>query len=106
MRGIESGPEFAGTEFHGPELSAAAPSRPALRAVPDEPTIDLAAAERAVADLLAALGQDAAGPHLRDTPRRVAAAYAEMLTARPFDLTTFANDEGYDELVLARNIPF
>jgi GTP cyclohydrolase I len=28
-----------------------------------------------------------------------------MLTARPFELTTFPNDEGYDELVLVRAIP-
>jgi GTP cyclohydrolase I len=103
MRGIETGPESAAPEFAGAEVE---PARPTLRAVPDEPGIDLAAAERAVAALLTALGQDATGPHLRDTPRRVAKAYAEMLTARPFDLTTFANDEGYDELVLARNIPF
>jgi GTP cyclohydrolase IA len=71
----------------------------------DRPDLDLAAAERAVADLLSALGRDAADPHLLDTPRRVAAAYAEMLTPREFDLTTFPNDEGYDELVLARDIP-
>jgi len=38
--------------------------------------------------------------------RRVARAYAELLTPCAFDLTTFANDEGYDELVLARGIPF
>src|SRR5947209_20134853 len=68
--------------------------------------IDVAAAERAVADLLVALGQDAASDHLQDTPRRVASAYAEMLTPRAFNLTTFANDEGYDELVIARDIPF
>ena len=36
----------------------------------------------------------------------MAAAYAELLTPRPFNPTTFANDEGYDELVLARDIPF
>jgi GTP cyclohydrolase I len=35
----------------------------------------------------------------------MARAYAEMLSPRSFDLTTFANDEGYDELVLARGIP-
>ena len=35
----------------------------------------------------------------------MAAAYAELLTPRPFDLTTFPNDEGYDELVVARDIP-
>jgi GTP cyclohydrolase I len=36
----------------------------------------------------------------------VAAAYDEMLTPRPFNPTTFPNDEGYNELVLARDIPF
>src|SRR6476661_2170434 len=68
--------------------------------------IDLTAAERAVADLLVALGQDPDSDHLQDTPRRVASAYAEMLTPRAFNLTTFPNDEGYDELVIARDIPF
>lgn len=67
--------------------------------------IDLARAELAVADLLSALGQEL-DDHNRDTPRRVAATLAEMLTPRAFNLTTFPNDEGYDELVLARDIPF
>jgi GTP cyclohydrolase I len=35
----------------------------------------------------------------------VAHAYSELLTPREFNLTTFPNDEGYDELVLARDIP-
>ena len=35
----------------------------------------------------------------------MARAYAELLTPALFDLTTFPNDEGYDELVLARDIP-
>jgi GTP cyclohydrolase I len=35
----------------------------------------------------------------------MARAYAELFTPRPFNLTTFPNDEGYDELVLARAIP-
>jgi GTP cyclohydrolase I len=68
--------------------------------------VDLGAAERAVGDLLVALGRDPGDEHLADTPRRVAAALAEMLTPRPFHPTTFPNDEGYDELVLARGIPF
>jgi len=68
--------------------------------------INHAAAEAAVADLLTALGQDLDDDHLRDTPRRVAASYAEMLTPRPFNPTSFPNDEGYNELVLARDIPF
>jgi GTP cyclohydrolase I len=36
----------------------------------------------------------------------VAATYAELLAPRDFDLTTFPNDEGYDELVVAKDIPF
>jgi GTP cyclohydrolase I len=76
-----------------------------LRVVRHRPAVDLPAAERAVAALLRALGRDPASAHLTDTPRRVADAYAELLTARPFDLTTFPNDEGYDELVLARDLP-
>jgi len=63
--------------------------------------MDLAAAERAAAAFLDALGV----PGRADTPSRMARAYAELLSPRSFDLTTFANDEGYDELVLARDIP-
>jgi GTP cyclohydrolase I len=68
--------------------------------------VDLSAAERAARELLVALGADLDDPGLRETPRRVAAAYAELLTPEPFNLTTFPNDEGYDELVLVRDIPF
>ena len=77
----------------------------ALRGVPAGPGIDRAAAARAVADLLTALGRDPDAEHLADTPRRVADAYAELLTSPPFTPTTFPNDEGYNELVLARDIP-
>ena len=76
------------------------------RVVPDGPLVDLAAAEDAVRLLLEALGADTLDEHLRDTPRRVAQAYAELLTPKAFDLTTFPNDELYDELVVARDIPF
>lgn len=71
-----------------------------------EDRIDRPAAERAVFDLLLALGADPSKGDLVETPRRVAEAFAELLTPTPFDLTTFPNDEGYDELVLARSIPF
>jgi GTP cyclohydrolase I len=36
----------------------------------------------------------------------MADVFAELLTPRPVTLTTFANDEGYDELVVVRDIPF
>ena len=68
--------------------------------------VDRAAAELAARDLLAALGADLDAEGLRETPRRMAAAYAELLTAEPFNLTTFPNDEGYDELVVVRDISF
>ncbi len=68
--------------------------------------MDLPAAERAARDLLLALGADLEAEGLVHTPRRMAAAYAELLTPEPFNLTSFPNDEGYDELVLVRDIPF
>jgi GTP cyclohydrolase I len=87
--------------------------KPALAAVPDGPAtdrdgaaIDLEDAEDAAARLLVALGADLDDPGLRDTPRRIARAYAELLTPVPFNPTTFPNDEGYDELVVVRDIPF
>lgn len=76
-----------------------------LRVIHAREQVDLPAAERAVRDLLLALGRDPSSPHLADTPRRVATSFKEMLTPREFDLTTFPNDEHYDELVLAKSIP-
>ena len=76
-----------------------------LRVVHGRQEVNLPAAQRAVRDLLVALGRDPSSPHLADTPRRVAMSFTEMLTPREFDLTTFPNDENYDELVLARSIP-
>ena len=77
----------------------------ALRVVRDTPGTDMRAAEDAAAAFLEALGLDLDDESLRDTPRRMAQAYAELFTAPAFNLTTFPNDEGYDELVLARDIP-
>lgn len=68
--------------------------------------VDLQRAENAVGELLAALGADTSREGLADTPARVARMYAELLTPEPFQLTTFENDGGYDELVLVRDIPF
>lgn len=76
-----------------------------LRVLHAREQVDLPAAECAVRDLLLALGRDPSSPHLADTPRRVATSLKEMLTPREFDLTTFPNDEHYDQLVLAKAIP-
>ncbi|MDC7340862.1 GTP cyclohydrolase I FolE [Streptomyces lydicus] len=81
------------------------PAQAALRVVQENDGIDLVAAERAAGQFLQALGISTASESLHGTPGRMARAYAELFSPRPFDLTTFPNDEGYDELVLARSIP-
>jgi GTP cyclohydrolase IA len=89
------------------ELAAGPAASPAdgIRPKPPLP-VDLDAAERAAADFLTTLGIDLDRDELRATPGRMARAYAELLAAQPFQLTTFPNDEGYDELVLASAISF
>ena len=67
--------------------------------------VDLVAAEEAAAAFLVALGVDLDTESLAATPARMARAYAEMFSPRPFDLTTFGNDAGYDEMIIARSIP-
>ncbi|GAA5090508.1 GTP cyclohydrolase I FolE [Microbacterium yannicii] len=86
-------------------MSIAASAAP-LHAVTDDATVDREAAMAAVADLLVALGHDPDHGDLADTPRRVADALIEMLSSEPFEMTTFANDDGYDEPVVVHGIPF
>jgi GTP cyclohydrolase IA len=81
----------------------AAPPTPGR--VVDASKLDVAAAERAAQDLLRAIGADIDSPDLLETPRRVAASFAELVTPAEFGATLFRN-EGYDELVLVRDIPF
>jgi GTP cyclohydrolase I len=68
--------------------------------------IEVEGARAAVAALLVALGRDISDPHLAETPRRVARAFEEMLTARPAAWTTFPNTDGYTDLVIVKGIPF
>jgi GTP cyclohydrolase IA len=84
-------------------VATLAVSRPRVSA--EQAPMDLHAAEQAVADLLEALGLPVGSSGMLDTPRRMAQAYAEMLTVPSFDLTTFPNTEGYDELVVVNDIP-
>jgi GTP cyclohydrolase I len=78
----------------------------ALHVAKEPAKLDRTRVERACRDLLKALGADISEESLRDTPRRMASAYAELLTPEPFNATTFANDAEYDELVVVRDIPF
>jgi GTP cyclohydrolase IA len=100
-------PEHTGPRRNGQRQFRLEERRPEqLRTLPDPQTPDLVRATAAVADLLGALGVDPTSKGLHDTPERVARAYAEALTPEPFEATTFPNDEGYDELVVARSMPF
>jgi GTP cyclohydrolase I len=83
-------------------LALAEPPRPGAEAR----RIDHDGVQRAARNLLRGLGVDVDAEALEETPRRVADAYAELLTPKPFRATTFPNDEGYDELIVARSIPF
>ena len=62
-----------------------------LHAVPNRAPVDSGAAEEAARELLLALGADLDAAGLQDTPRRIARAYAELLTPVPFNATTFPN---------------
>jgi GTP cyclohydrolase I len=80
--------------------------RNAISIVEDDGGIDQPRAQAAIGELFEALRVDLSSPHLHDTPRRVAAMYEELLTPKDFNSTTFPNDDGYDELVISKDIPF
>ena len=92
------------TPKHSPavELASAAPVMSAATGR----LINHAGVQRAARSLLREIGADVDSVDFKDTPRRVADAYLELLTPRPFQATTFPNDDGYDELIVARAIPF
>lgn len=71
-----------------------------------QPLRDLDRAEAAARELLVALGIDLDTDDLKDTPRRVVRMYDELLTPKSFVPTSFENSDEYDELILAKRIPF
>lgn len=69
---------------------------------------DAAGVERAIRDLLIAVGEDPERDGLRDTPKRMARAYAEMfagLHENPSDHLDAAFDIGHEEMILVKDIP-
>ncbi|MGV3605554.1 MAG: GTP cyclohydrolase I FolE [Planctomycetaceae bacterium] len=82
----------------------------ALQPAPGEAfAVDHARIERAVREILAAVGEDPDREGLLETPARVARMYAEMFSGLRQDarahLKKFFN-ESYDEVVLVRDISF
>jgi len=74
---------------------------------PGQPQVDQQRIERAVREILLALGEDPQRDGLLDTPARVARMYAEQfagLRQRPEDVLTTVFDSEHDEIVLVRDI--
>ena len=67
---------------------------------------DRDAAIAGAAQLVRALGADLDREGMDRTPARLVDALLEMTSPRSFALTTFPNEERYDELILVRDIPF
>jgi GTP cyclohydrolase I len=68
---------------------------------------DLPRIERAVREILLAIGEDPERSGLKDTPARVARTYAEQfagLSMRPADVLTTVFDADHDEMVLVKDI--
>lgn len=87
-----------------------APARPPINGrvfhQPQRSPVDLARAEHAATEFLTALGLSLDTESTADTPGRMARAFAELLTARPFQTTTFPNDAAHTGLIVVRRIPF
>jgi GTP cyclohydrolase I len=74
---------------------------------PEIPDFDHPRAEAAVRELLLAIGEDPNREGLRETPARVARAYAELLAGMrqsAEDVLTTTFDAGHDEMILVRDI--
>jgi GTP cyclohydrolase IA len=84
-------------------------SAPAAPESPVERPVDLPRIERAVREILSAVGEDPDREGLLETPARVARMYAELfsgLRANPARHLQRVFSEQYDELVLVRDISF
>ncbi|MFA5424079.1 MAG: GTP cyclohydrolase I FolE [Phycisphaerae bacterium] len=71
--------------------------------------VDIARIEKAVSEILAAVGEDINREGLKATPKRVAAMYEELLGGMNEDPQQYIKtvfNENYDEIVLLRDIPF
>ena len=78
-----------------------------VRRKPVSTDFDAARIEGAVREILLAIGEDPERDGLKETPARVARAFAEQFSGlgqRPEDVLTTVFDAGHDELVLVRDI--
>lgn len=67
---------------------------------------DVKRAEKAVTELLEALGYNTQSQRLKDTPARVVQAFLEFTKSRSFEISTFDNTSTYEEPLLIKDISF
>ena len=75
----------------------------------DAPSVDLERIERAVREIIGAIGEDATRQGLANTPERVARMYAELfegLREDPKDHLAVGFDVAHEEMVILKDIPF
>lgn len=74
-----------------------------------ETTVDLARIEAAAREILEAVGEDPQRESMRETPARVARMYQELfagLAIDPHDYLRVGFEEGHQEMVILRDVPF
>lgn len=94
------------TESQEPDVERGSPRGPTASA---HPGVDLPRIERAIREVLLAVGEDPDREGLRETPARVARMYADMFSGLHDDPRTHLRKvftEQYDEIVLVRDIRF
>ncbi|MHC4912935.1 MAG: GTP cyclohydrolase I, partial [Planctomycetota bacterium] len=76
---------------------------------PKNTKVDIEKIEKAVRQILLAVGEDVEREGIKDTPARVAAMYTELLSGMHEDPKKHLRrvfKENYDEIVLLRDVPF
>jgi GTP cyclohydrolase I len=71
--------------------------------------VDKERIQRAVREIIAAVGEDASRDGLQETPRRIADMYEEIfagLRTDPYQFLGVTFDEAYSEMVVLKDIPF
>ena len=101
--------DIAATETDPPPVADSGERVRVLTGARPSGSFDHAKVEAGVRLMFEGLGLDVSSPTLRDTPARVARMYDEVfagLLVDPADVLQVVFEEGHDELVLIRDIPF
>jgi len=89
-------------------LASVPPEEDEPRSGPEVSTVDLPRIERAVRDILVAIGEDPDRDGLVETPRRVARMYEEIFSGLgrdPGDHLSVVFEADHDEMVMVKDIP-